>query len=137
MRHRQTGTACWGICAFVRNKLSLSKAFVCIPAGNILKCRRRFSRITHYGELGCEKESDFYTAQQFHQYPLRATFADMKGYLNHTYPGACTDYSASMEELRKEYDGPVFSFEVGQYEVLPSSGSWIIFTASVCRRIFL
>lgn len=76
----------------------------------------------HYGELGCEKESDFYTAQQFRQYPLRATFADMKGYLNHSYPGACTDYSVSMEELRKEYDGPVFSFEVGQYEVLPEFG---------------
>ena len=76
----------------------------------------------HYGEAGGERESDFYTAQKFHEYPLRATFANMEGYLNHSYPNARTDYSASMAEVRKFYGGPVFSFEVGQYEVLPDFG---------------
>lgn len=76
----------------------------------------------HYGQEGCEQKSDFYTAQQYCEYPLRATFANMEGYLNHSYPGAQRDYSVSMEELRKSYSGPVFSFEVGQYEVLPDFG---------------
>ena len=73
----------------------------------------------HYGDAGCEAESDFYTAQKYYGYPLRGTSANMEGYLNHSYPGAKEDYRGSMEELRKTYPGPVFSFEVGQYEVLP------------------
>lgn len=97
----------------------------------------------HYGEAGGERESDFYTAQKFHEYPLRATFANMEGYLNHSYPNARTDYSASMAEVRKFYGGPVFSFEVGQYEVLPDFGELEKFHGVclpenlrlICRRV--
>lgn len=89
-------------------------SFVMMTFGNELAASN-----PHYGEAGGERESDFYTAQKFHEYPLRATFANMEGYLNHSYPNARTDYSASMAEVRKFYGGPVFSFEVGQYEVLP------------------
>lgn len=76
----------------------------------------------HYGEKGPEADSDFYTAQKYHEFPLRAVFANMEGYLNHQYPSACISYDRSMEEIRKEYQGPVFGFEVGQYEVLPDFG---------------
>ena len=30
-----------------------------------------------------------------------------------------TDFEEELRELRREYDGPVFTFEVGQYEILP------------------
>lgn len=81
----------------------------------------------HYGAAGCDPESDFYTAQSFRSHALRAAFAGsggedgpgIKGYLNNRYPSAQTCYDSSMEQLRKTYSGPVFSFEVGQYEVLP------------------
>lgn len=46
----------------------------------------------------------------------------MKGYLNHRYPNAKNDYEAAMTVLRKDCGKPVFSFEVGQFEVLPDFG---------------
>ncbi|MCR5101959.1 MAG: hypothetical protein K6B41_11440, partial [Butyrivibrio sp.] len=72
-----------------------------------------------YGDEGCDSDSDFYTAMRYRGLDLRATFDGMKGYLNNDYPGAVRNYDKTMSELRKEYSKPVFSFEVGQYEVLP------------------
>lgn len=43
----------------------------------------------------------------------------MRGYLNENYPSADRTYDEAMTEIRKEYQKPVFSFEVGQFEVLP------------------
>lgn len=43
----------------------------------------------------------------------------MRGYLNENYPSADRTYDEAMAEIRKEYQKPVFSFEVGQFEVLP------------------
>jgi len=76
----------------------------------------------HYGERGCDPKSDFYTSSSFYEKELRGTFADMKGYLNHCYPNAVTDFCDAMAELRKSYAKPVFSFEVGQFEILPDFG---------------
>ena len=76
----------------------------------------------HYGECGADPSSDFYTAMRFHDLDMRATFDRMSGWLNHLYPGSCTDYSSTMKAIRKETDLPVFSFEVGQYEILPDFG---------------
>lgn len=73
----------------------------------------------HYGAAGCDGNSDFYTASNYYEKELRATFANMKGYLNGNYPGAMADYGGVMRSLRESYRGPVFGFEVGQYEVLP------------------
>ncbi len=73
----------------------------------------------HYGQLGCDGDSDFYTACNYYEYALRATFANMEGYLNRRYPSAAENYDQTMRILRQSYQGPVFGFEVGQYEVLP------------------
>ena len=73
----------------------------------------------HYGEIGCEETADFYTASNFYDRQLRGTFANMEGYINHCYPGALHNYDVAMDRLRKEYEKPVFSFEVGQFEILP------------------
>ena len=53
---------------------------------------------------------------------MRATFAGMKGYLNSDYPDAKHNYDDTVAEIRKHYKKPIFSFEVGQYEVLPELG---------------
>ncbi|MDE6517352.1 MAG: hypothetical protein K2L18_05845, partial [Acetatifactor sp.] len=73
----------------------------------------------HYGAIGCEEASDFYTSSDFYDQKLRGTSANMQGYINNCYPGAQRNYDAAMERIRKEYAKPVFSFEVGQFEVLP------------------
>jgi hypothetical protein len=81
----------------------------------------------HYGQIGCDADSDFYASQKFYKMDLRGTFGGMggeygcgiSGYINNEYPDAKTNYNKTMSELRKEYTKPVFSFEVGQYEVLP------------------
>ena len=73
----------------------------------------------HYGERGADPRSDFYTAMQFRSLDMRATCDGPIGWLNQAYPHACHDYSAAMDAIRRETRQPVFSFEVGQYEILP------------------
>ncbi len=78
-----------------------------------------FSSNAFYGEKGADPDSDFYTAMRYKGLPMRATFDGMQGYLNNEYPNACHNYDDTVTEIRKEYEGPVYSFEVGQFEVLP------------------
>lgn len=78
-----------------------------------------FSSNPFYGEKGTDAYSDFYTASGFKDIPMRATFAGMSGYLNNDYPDARHSYDDAVCAIREEYSRPVFSFEVGQYEVLP------------------
>jgi len=73
----------------------------------------------HYGNLGPDAASDFYTSSNSGPDMIRGTSANMTGYINQSYPSAMRDYSKEMTKLRKEFTKPVFSFEVGQYEVLP------------------
>ncbi len=83
-----------------------------------------------YGAKGCDRESDFYTAQNYGAFQMRAISAasdesrpkekvPIKGYLNNVYPNALTDYREGMAALREAFPQPMFSFEVGQYETLP------------------
>lgn len=74
---------------------------------------------THFGFNGHDKNSDFYTAMTHIDQDLRATSGDMQGWLNQKYPDFRTDYDKPMRALRRKTKQPVFSFEVGQYEVLP------------------
>ncbi len=78
-----------------------------------------FSSNPFYGEKGADHAGDYFTAMWYRDFPMRATFDGMRGYLNNDYPDARHDYSETVRELRKEYSKPVFSFEVGQYEILP------------------
>ena len=73
----------------------------------------------YYGGNGADAHSDFYTAMQYFDRDMRATCDGMTGWLNNEYPNACRDYSAAADSVRREALQPVFSFEVGQYEVLP------------------
>ena len=76
----------------------------------------------HYGWYGSMDSSDFYTSFKLRDTELRATYDRMTGYLNHRYPSAKNDYDEAMATLRRECGKPVFSFEVGQFEVLPDFG---------------
>ncbi len=73
----------------------------------------------HYGHLGCDPASDFYTSSNYYNEKIRATGANMTGWLNQRYPDFRTDYGETLARLHRDWYGPVFSFEVGQYEVLP------------------
>lgn len=79
----------------------------------------------HYGAAGCDEKSDFFASQKFFEEDLRGAFAGesdglgIKGYLNNRYPDAGMNYDRAMERIREVYQKPVFSFEVGQFEVLP------------------
>ncbi len=78
----------------------------------------------HYGAQGPDRESDFYTAQCVDKLSLRAVCSGdagygLEGYINREYPSAMRDYVPAVRRVREEYRQPVFSFEVGQYQVLP------------------
>ena len=77
-----------------------------------------------YGEIGPDPISDFYTGQGIYHEPMRATSAYMRGYLNEHYPNTQSDYTTAMKLVRQEFAGPVFGFEVGQYEILPDFDEW-------------
>ncbi|MBR0224374.1 MAG: hypothetical protein IJL93_08895 [Bacteroidales bacterium] len=72
-----------------------------------------------YGTLGPDPASDFFTASDDRGRPLRATSAGPQGWLNQAEPSAVRDYSVEMALFRRDSAQPVFSFEVGQYEILP------------------
>lgn len=72
-----------------------------------------------YGAKGPNPGDGFYTSSDEREEMLRATSADFRGWLNREDADACADYSAAMAKFRALSDLPVFSFEVGQYEVLP------------------
>ena len=73
----------------------------------------------HYGQMGADPDSDFYASQKYFDMDLRGAFSEMKGFINQEYPSATHDYNDTMQAVRKVYDKPVCSFEVGQFEVLP------------------
>lgn len=82
----------------------------------------------HYGNIPADQGSDFYTASNYYDSPLRACYSGMQGYLNHDYPSTLHHYEESVARIRKDYQGPIFSFEVGQYEVLPDFDELIDYT---------
>ncbi|MBE5799700.1 MAG: hypothetical protein E7321_07095 [Clostridiales bacterium] len=76
----------------------------------------------HYGQRGAHETSDFYTSDSFGALRLRATSSTMVGWLNEQGPDFTTTYAAAMAAIREKYAHSVFSFEVGQYEILPDFG---------------
>lgn len=72
-----------------------------------------------YGSKGANPADDFYTSGDDRGQMLRACSADFRGWLNREDAYAVTDYTDVLDRFRTVSDQPVFSFEVGQYEVLP------------------
>jgi len=73
----------------------------------------------HYGQLGCDPQSDFFTGNRYCGQLLRGTDPGMRGHINERYPSAAENYDRTMASLRQSSDQPVYGFEVGQFEVLP------------------
>ena len=74
---------------------------------------------TEYGLQGQDEASDFYTAMAWFDKDLRATSGNLSGWLNHSRPDSQKDYTKTLRAIEETTQQPVFSFEVGQYEVLP------------------
>ncbi len=72
-----------------------------------------------YGAKGTDEASDFYTSSNCGEDVLRLAVAGNNGRINKEAPNTKRDFSESMKRLREEYKKPFFSFEVGQYEILP------------------
>ncbi len=80
----------------------------------------------HYGKLGPDAQSDFYTAQGWDGDLLRgiattceAGSAKLPGHINTCYPSTQHTYDSVVKRVHQEFHQPVFSFEVGQFQVLP------------------
>jgi len=79
----------------------------------------------HYGDKGCDLESDFSSMMKFYDKHLRAASpgwderGKIVGFINEKYPNAMENFDDAMEDLRKTYQKPFFCFEVGQFEILP------------------
>ena len=70
-----------------------------------------------YGNKGADEKSDFYTGSDYLDKPLR--FSGNKGVINATAPNTRRDLSSIVGKIRENCKKPVFTFEVGQYEILP------------------
>ncbi len=83
----------------------------------------------HYGALGPDPSSDFYAAQALSSGLLRGIVtanqkegAKLPGHINACYPSTRQNYDAVVSRVHREFHQPVFSFEVGQFQVLPDFG---------------
>lgn len=74
--------------------------------------------------IGPDLASDVFTSSNFYKTQIRGTSAMMRGHINEQYPSAKKDFSQALLALREEFSGPVYGFEVGQYEVLPDFKEW-------------
>ncbi|MBR0220115.1 MAG: hypothetical protein IJQ33_13010 [Clostridia bacterium] len=77
-----------------------------------------------YGLRGPDPQSDFFTTADIPGHHLRATSAECRGWLNQEGPDFRVDYQAGAEKIIEQsghlfFAFTFFSFEVGQYEVLP------------------
>lgn len=81
-----------------------------------------------YGSLGPDPASDFYTSTNCGPVMLRATSAGHSGWLNRENPDFTRNYDQGVEKIRQLTDQPVFSFEVGQYEILPDFDEIVDYT---------
>ncbi|NQX67221.1 discoidin domain-containing protein [Paenibacillus alba] len=70
---------------------------------------------TWYGREGPGPKSDFFTAQQWGSRQFRGAYAGSYGHVNDNYPSTMEDYTKAMTDVPM----PLFSFEVGQFEVYP------------------
>ena len=73
----------------------------------------------YYGRLGAGECGDFYTSMACKDEHLRATSPNLVGQLNEKAPSTDYTFDTAVDLVRADYSGPVFGFEVGQYEVLP------------------
>ncbi len=83
----------------------------------------------HYGAIGPDASSDFYTAQAWGSNLLRgivttnqAEGAKLPGHINTCYPSTKQTYDVAVQRVHQSFGQPVFSFEVGQFQVLPDFG---------------
>jgi hypothetical protein len=74
--------------------------------------------------IGPDPTGDFFTAMSHYGTMMRGTSATMIGHMNRQYPSANTTFDEAVSRIREEFAGPVFGFEVGQYEILPDRGEW-------------
>ena len=72
-----------------------------------------------YGRLKAPSCGDFYTSMACGDEILRCTSPGMVGPLNENPPCESYNFDEGMRLVRQDYRGPVFGFEVGQYEVSP------------------
>jgi len=92
---------------------------------------------TFYGKIGPDPSSDFYTSSGFYDIQTRGTSAMMQGYINQKYPDTKENFNRVFAQIREEYQKPVFSFEVGQYEILPDFDEWNEHTGVTCPNNYI
>lgn len=86
-----------------------------------------------YGHNGPSADSDFYTSAVYKGIKMRGTGAKMTGHINQTPPCTTTSYENAVKAMRQDEKNagmapkPLFSFEVGQYEVLPDFSEIALF----------
>ena len=73
----------------------------------------------HYGRKQCDDGSDFQTSMAFGDLDTRAIGPNRYGWLNNQYPDMRKDYAEAAAAVKEQGEQPIFSFEVGQFEVLP------------------
>ncbi len=73
---------------------------------------------TFFGGYNPTDGTDFYTAQSYQGGALRGAFGGLTGFVNQEYPNTKLTFDTVVNRL-VAMKVPVFSFEVGQYQVFP------------------
>lgn len=73
---------------------------------------------TYFGGYNPTEGTDFYTAQSYQGGALRGSYGGLTGFINQEYPGSKVNFDSVVNRLIAQ-KVPVYSFEVGQYQVFP------------------
>ncbi len=73
---------------------------------------------TFFGGFTPTANTDFYTSQAYMGAALRGSFGGLTGFVNQEYPNTMLNFYSTVSKVTA-LGVPVFSFEVGQYQVFP------------------
>ncbi len=73
----------------------------------------------NYGNYAPMENADFFTGQTYRGTVMRGIFAGMSGFINQTRPGSTANYDEAVQRAKNDRNMPVYSFEVGQFQVFP------------------
>ena len=71
-----------------------------------------------FGGVDPAPHADFFTGQNYGSLAFRGSYGGLTGFFNQDYPSTLVNFDNVIDATAK-FDIPVFSFEVGQYQIFP------------------
>lgn len=72
-----------------------------------------------YGGYSPMENADFFTGQTYLGIEMRGIYSGMGGFINDERPSTTVNYDQAVQKSKQDSNVPIYSFEVGQFQVFP------------------